>query len=171
MGYSNWTKTHKDAIQATSAIVTAIGIVIGGLGLWISTASLDIASSALEESKKATEAQTFFDIQRSGLEFSLDTFDDAHFQAYYWNGLESIPVEHYWRVRWKFSNVLTAYNIISFQRKHGYINDTAWDLYSQEFCLAMQTKGADDYFAHYPIEQINFDVEFKSLITACRSSP
>ena len=138
-------------------------------GLWVSIASLKVATSALDESKKATEAQTFFNIQRFGYEVAKDTMAEPVFVLYIHRGIESVPSDAQKTVVQKFSILLAAYNIISFQRKLGYIGDLEWSLFKQEFCRMMRTEGANHYFNARPIEGSTFDKEFKDLITSCRT--
>ena len=111
MGYGNWTRKHSEAIKATSTIVSAIGIAFVAAGLWVSIASLKVATSALEESKKATEAQTFFNIQRFGYEVAKDTMADPVFVLYIHKGMESVPGDAQKTIVQKFSILLAAYNI------------------------------------------------------------
>ena len=161
MGYGKWATTNKDAIESTSAIVSAIGIALVAAGLWVSIISLN-------ENKKATLAQTFFSIQRFGFEVAQEMSEKGNFDLYIEKGVQTEAPETVEVFLQHFSTILQAYNIIHFQKKLGYIDDPEWKLFKQEFCAIMRTNGADDYFQRHPIENSKYDKEFKKLTTACR---
>ena len=168
MSYINWVKAYKDVIEGTCAIVTALGVVGGAGAVWFAYGSLEVASSALEESRKATIAQTVFNVQRFGFGFAKELFADEHFASYIAHGPEKQSAKHLSAVRQKFSFMLMAYGIIFFQREHGYLNDREWKLYIDDLCHSMSSAGADDYFAERPINQSKFDKKFEQIITDCR---
>ena len=159
--YANWTMKYSAAIQATSNIVTAVGILVAGAALWVSVISL-------QENKKATHAQTFFSIQRFGFDTLRTTYAEPHFRPFLLDGMKDVPVTAQSSVLRDFQIVLSAYNVISFQRKLGYIKDPEWALYQMEFCGFVTTEGANYYFNQHPIEKSTFDLEFKELIIKCR---
>ena len=71
------------------------------------------------------------------------------------------------RINHKFSMLISAYNLISFQHSFDYIGNEEWILYKQELRQIMTTKGANDYFSRNPIENSTFDEKFKKLIKTC----
>ena len=168
MVYRQWAERNHDAIKSTSAIVSAIGILLVAAGLGVSIESLRVASGNLEENKKATQAQTFFNIQRFGFEVFRDLSSDADFLDYLYTGARSADVESNSKVVHQFGVLLSAYNIISFQHSLEYIGEKEWSLYKQELCEIVMSKGADDYFEKMPIEQSTYDEKYKALIMNCR---
>ena len=165
--YTTWAERYSEAIQATAAILSMVGILVVAASLLISLRSLKVASNALEENKRAIQAQTFFNIQRFGYEVAQDTVADATFWQYLSEGVvPSVNGEAEMR---KFGTFLNAYNVIVFQRKFGFIRDPEWDLFKREFSFVMQSKGASHYFAHNPIERTLFDDEFKDMVNECRT--
>ena len=165
--YASWATRYSEAIQATSAIVSTVGIFIVAASLVVSLRSLKVASKALEESKRATQAQTFFNIQRFGYEVAQDTVADASFWRYRSEGaVPSVDGDAQMR---KFGTLLNGYNIIFFQRKFGFIKEPEWALFKQEFRSVMRSKGASHYFAHNPIDSTLFDDEFKDMVRKCRA--
>ncbi len=168
MTYRQWAERNHDAIESTSAIVSAIGILLVAAGLGVSIESLRVASGNLEENKKATQAQTFFNIQRFGFEVFRDLSSDADFLDYLYTGARSADVERNSKVVHQFGVLLSAYNIISFQHSLEYVGEKEWSLYKQELCGIVISKGADDYFEKMPIEQSTYDQKYKELIMNCR---
>ena len=170
MSYINWVKAYKDVIESTCAIVTALAVVAGVGAVWFAYGSLKVASSALEESRKATIAQTVFNVQRFGFEFAKNSFGDKDFASYVGDGPDGLSDEHIRAVRRKFGFMLMAYGIIFFQREHGYLNDREWNLYIEDMCGTMTSSGADDYFEYSPLDRSKFDEKFKQIITDCRAN-
>ena len=162
MEFWNWVKSNEEAIVATSAMFSALGIIVAALGLWVS-------GVALRDNRKATKAQTFFDIQRFGFEFAQSIMSDPDFERYLRSGIAAVPSEARSTVVRKFAALLSGYNVIAFQRHFGYIDDPEWALYKIEFCALVQTEGANYYFWLHPIENSQYDQKFKNLIIRCRA--
>lgn len=174
LGYLNWATRHRYAIEATSAIVGAAGILFIAAGLAISIASLnvasraqDVASAAFEESKKATQAQTYFAIQVFGFGVLRDVLSDIRFMKYMFEGAESLNEEQLDKVRQNYLLLLTGYNVIFTQRELGYIGESEWELFEKEICGVVTSSGGQDYFQANPIENTTFDGPFKSEVKAC----
>ena len=168
MGYRQWAERNHDAIESTSSIASAIGILLVAAGLGVSIESLRVASVNLDENKKATQAQTFFNIQRFGFEVYQDLSSDAEFLNYLYAGIQPADAEEKSEVVHQFAVLLSAYNIISFQHSLEYVGEEEWSSYKQELCNIVTSKGADNYFEHKPIEQSAYDEKYKTLIMNCR---
>ena len=166
MGYRNWAERNSEAIQATSAIVSTIGIAVIGATFVVSVYSVKVASRALQENIRATEAQALFNVQRFGFEIAQDLFD-ADFRHYLAEGVgPSNAAEDQMR---RFYKALSGYSVIYFQRKFGLIRDLEWGLYKQELCAFLQKKGANHFFDENSIENFPFDPEFKKMVLDCRT--
>ena len=168
MGYGNWSTKNKDAIQATSAIFSTIGIAAVAVGLWVSIQSLKVASNEFEQSKKATLAEVSFNIQRFAFELAQDAFASPDFRPFIF-GEDLSPKVREAQIK-TFFTFLNSREVIFTQRELGYIGDPQWEVFKREICWFMRSKGADTYFDEYPIKDSIFDDDFKQMILDCRTS-
>ena len=149
---------HSETIVAAISVVVALVAVV-------------ISVKALKENRRATHAQTFFEIQRFGFEVAQSRLDDPHFKRYLRSGIASVPREARGPVVRKFAALLSAYDVIAFQHHFGNLDGDEWDSFEKEFRSFVQSEGAKYYFRLHPIETSLFDQRFKALVTRLRNQP
>ena len=169
MGYVNWATRYRYAIEATSAITSAAGILFIAAGLGISIASLitasraqDVATAAFEESKRATQAQTLFAIQKFGFGVLKEVTENNWFMSYMFNGPDGLTDEQQELAANSYYLLLTGYNVIFTQWTFGYIPDPEWELYKQEVCGVVISNGGQHFFKTYNINESIFDEAFQA---------
>ena len=176
MGYVNWATRYRYAIEATSAIISGVGILLIAAGVGISIASLrtaskaqDVATAAFEESRRATQAQTYFAIQKFGFGVHKEVISDV-FISYISNGPIDLTAEQRDLAVENYLLLLTGYNVIFTQRRFGYIQDPEWELYQREICGLVTSSGGQYYFELKSIEDTMFDDAYKQQIKACQDT-
>ena len=155
-------------------MISAAGILFIAAGLGISIASLNVASeaqnvasAAFEESKKATQAQTIFAIQKFGFGVLNELGGDRSFIKYLYYGPQGLSDEERQIATQSYLLLLTGYNVIFSQRRLGYIEDSEWELFKTELCGVVTSKGGQDYFGVRAVEETTFDEPFKQQVQAC----
>ena len=167
MAYREWAATNKGAIQATSSIISAVGIVFAAAAIFFSMQSVQVASDALEHQRQVLAAQVYFDVQKLGLEVEQESLSGTGFMQYLGAGPSTFEGQSLDDVRQQFSIALHTLYIVYRQFGFGTIDEAGWELQRQELCRLVTSTGGTDYFQRYPLADAIYVKEFKTEIRSC----